>query len=108
MARVAPQPPASAGASRKSSDEIGPGQDRADDLALHADAAAMDDAQGLESQAPRLSRYPPPRLHIARRDGVQVEDVGDRNSNGLRHIQMKKPGPERRTGPTGITVTART
>ena len=66
-----------------------PGQNRADYLALHADAAAVNDANGPQAQLVRFVQvsfhY---RLHVARGHAMQVEDIC--NGNGDRFIGIFK------------------
>jgi len=104
---VAPQPPASAGASRKSATKIGARQDRTNHLALDAYAAAVDDAQAHGTQSVRLVKlFLHHGLHIARRNAVQVENVRDGNADRLHKNQ--RPGQPKPTGPNRIAATART
>ena len=62
--------------------EMGAGQDCADNLALHSNAAAVNDADGAEALLVRLLQigldHP---LYVARRHAVQVEDIGKRNTD---------------------------
>ena len=60
------------------------GQYPAHDLALHADAAAVNDAQGLESELVRLFEIRlDHRLYVARRNSMEVENIGDGDADGL-------------------------
>src|SRR5688572_28418730 len=57
-------------------DEGGAGEDGADVLALDADALAVDDADAAEAKAVSLAQVLlDDGAHLARRDGVEVEDV---------------------------------
>ena len=81
---VAPQPPASAGASRNPETKGVRARTDADHLALHADAASMDNAQELETEAVGfLEVFFDDGLHVARGNAMQIEDVGDGNANGV-------------------------
>src|SRR5580700_7520643 len=61
-----------------------PRQHRPHHLALHPDAAAVYDPHGLESHPARLGEiFLDDRLHIPRRNGMQIEHVGNGNPNRL-------------------------
>ena len=80
-------------------DEARPREDRADDLALDSDAAAVDDAERFEAGVARFDEvFLDYRLHVAGRDGVEIEDVGDGNADRLVH---------KYESPTGVTGRAR-
>ena len=75
----------SAGLGRRVSErhhKSGASQDRAHDLALHSDTAAVNDADGAESHLAGLLQvgldY---TLDVARRHAVQIEDIGDGDSD---------------------------
>jgi hypothetical protein len=56
----------------------------ADNLALDADTAAVNDAKGTKSEAARLEQVLlDDSFYISRRDAVQVEDVRDGNAYGV-------------------------
>ena len=58
------------------------GQNRTHHLALHPYAASVDDPQRLEPQPVRLAKvFLHDRLHIARRNAVQIENIRDGNAN---------------------------
>lgn len=65
-------------------DKRGSGENGTDDLALHSDAAAVDDAEGPVSETVGfvevLFDY---RLDVPGRDAVEIEDIGDGNSDGF-------------------------
>jgi hypothetical protein len=65
-------------------DEGGPRENRANDFALDSDSAAVDDAESLESKAVGFGEilFDHGR-DVARRNAVQVKNVGDGNANGL-------------------------
>jgi hypothetical protein len=62
-------------------DEIGAGENRADNLTLYTDATAVDDTQCLETEAPGFQQvFFDDRLYVAGWDTVEIEDVRDRNA----------------------------
>src|ERR1035438_9646997 len=85
-------------------DELQAGQRGADDFALHADAAPVDNTEGFEAQAVGLAKvFFDDRLDVAGRDRVEVEDVGDANANrfgiGFQHSLLKSKSPASRSQP---------
>jgi len=82
--------------------EFGSGEDGADHLPLDADSAAMDNAEGSKSETVGFGQILlNDCLHIAGWYGMQVEDVGDWDADGLvgRFHKIKRPGPANGTGP---------
>ena len=76
-------------------------------IALHADAAAVDDAERPKTQAVGFEQvFLHHGLDVARRDGVQIEDVSDGNADGLvgsmlpadKPRRKQKPGPAKGPG----------
>ena len=58
------------------------GENGPDHLALDADPTPMDNPQGLEAEPVRFAEVLlDDRLHVAWRNGVKVEDIGNRNSD---------------------------
>src|SRR5258708_2514713 len=75
----------------------------------------MDDAAKLEAETVGfLEVFLDDFLHVARGDGVQVEDVGDGNTNRFGLIvaqvvgplRIKKPGQPKLTGPNEFVLRA--
>ena len=67
--------------------KTGAGQHRADYLALHPDAASVNDADGAEAHLVRLLQISLDHaLDVARRHAVQVEDVGDGDPDGFLRV----------------------
>lgn len=65
-------------------DEWCPRENRADDFTLHADAFAVDDAHASEPCATGFAEvFLDDARHVARGDGVQIEDVADFQTNGF-------------------------
>jgi hypothetical protein len=94
----------------KVEDEFRASQHGTDNFPLHTDAPAMDDAQGLESQAMGLREvFLHYGLYVSRRHGMQIEDIRDGNPNGFRlhSSKTKKPGQPKPTGPSRLPQTAR-
>src|SRR5258708_40263062 len=59
-------------------------QNAAHDLPLHPDAAPMYDAQRAKPQPARFLEISfDHRLHVARRYGVEIENIGDGNADRL-------------------------
>jgi hypothetical protein len=68
------------------------GQQRADDLALDADAAAVNQADLPEAAGVRrVEVFGDDRGDVTRREGVQVEGVLDRDANGLGVVYSRGP-----------------
>lgn len=93
--------------------ELQTGERGANDLALHTDAPAMNNAQGFEAEAVGLAQvFFDNWLHVARRDGMEVEDVGDGNANwfgiGFQSTVLKSKSPVSRSQPGPKTITAKT
>src|ERR1039458_9526918 len=93
--------------------ELKAAQRGADDFALHTDAAPVNNTEGFEAQAVGLAKvFFDHRLHVARRDGVEVEDVGDGNANrfGIEFqgavLRSKSPASRSQPGPKTITAKA--
>ena len=84
-------------------DENGAGQDRAYHFALHADATAMDNAEGFVTQTVSFPEvFFNNFLDVARRHAVEIEDVGDGQADGFLHHSGPKnegPGKPKPTGP---------
>jgi hypothetical protein len=93
-----------------------PGEHGTDGFALHTDTAPMNDAQGAMAQPVGLNDvFFHNGTHVPRRDAVQVEHVGNGNSDGrvvlwLHKSQNENPAPQAGPGRKNyaITVTART
>lgn len=69
----------------KVENEFGASQHRTDHFPLHADAAAVDDAQGLESQAMGLRQILFHHgLYVSRGNGMQIENIRDGYPNRFR------------------------
>lgn len=82
-------------------DENGAGQDRAYHFALHADATAMDNAEGFVTQTVSFPEvFFNNFLDVARRHAVEIEDVGDGQATGSSIIAgQKAKGPVSRSRP---------
>jgi hypothetical protein len=85
-------------------DELKAGERGADDLALHSDAAAVNNAEGFEAEAMGLQKvFFDDWLYVARRHGVQVENVGDGNTNrfgiGFQGAVLNSKSPASRSQP---------
>src|SRR5437899_240097 len=65
--------------------ERGPGEYASDEFPLQSDAPAVNDSQRGEAQSVRLDEILfDDCFDIARRNGVQVENIGDGNTEWLR------------------------
>src|SRR6516225_9655340 len=66
-------------------DKLGSGKQGADDFTLHADSAAVDDPEGLQTHP---VRFPQVLIHhvanVPRRHAMEVKHVGDRNPYRVR------------------------
>jgi hypothetical protein len=59
-----------------------PGEETPDHFALYADAASMDDPKAAEAEAMGLGEiFLDHGLHVSRGEGVEVENIGDRDDN---------------------------
>ena len=69
----------------KGGDERRPGEHAPHLLALHSDAAPVDDPQRAETEMVRFGEVLFDHiLHVARGEGVEIQNV--------RHLKLKKPG----------------
>ena len=82
----------------KTGDKIRAQQHLANQLSLDADTPPVNDAQHAKAETPRLNEVLFHHgLYVARGDSMQVEYVGDRNTDrvplGFHRLETKKPGP---------------
>jgi hypothetical protein len=77
--------------------ELGPGENGANHFPLYSDAAAMNNPQCFEAEPVGFEEiFFNDGFHIARRDGVQIENVFDGDSDGdfgIGHIKQNPASP---------------
>ncbi len=83
--------------------KVGAGEHGTYDLSLNANSTPVNDSDGFEAEAPGFGEiFFYNGGNIAGRDGVEIEDVGQRNPQGfVFHTGLKNKNPASPRGPTG-------